>query len=194
MVAKVRRLLMNVQPEIEAAVSVYCALMSIPTNEHCAPVDLRSHTERSRALDVVVNVSAELSRRRPVLMIIEDVQWIDPTSVELLERLLPRIARERILLILTHRSDYEPHWLARHSVHAIPLSKLNKSESEQIVQDVLGDAVLPRAARRKIIERTDGIPLFVEEFTRAVRHFKLQDDQQLSGRLLSEPIVPASIS
>jgi class 3 adenylate cyclase/predicted ATPase len=194
MVAKVRRLLMNVQPEIEAAVSVYCALMSIPMSGHCAPVDLRSPKERSRALDVVVDVSAELSRRRPVLMIVEDVQWIDPTSIELLERLLPRIARERILLILTHRSDYEPHWLAGHNVHTITLSKLDDSESEQIVQDVLGDAELPRAVRRTIIERTDGIPLFVEEFTRAVRHSKLQDDQQLSGRHLSEPIVPASIS
>src|SRR3974377_547329 len=102
-------------------------------------------------------------------MIIEDVQWIDPTSVELIERLLPRIVRERILLILTHRNDYEPHWLARpnptqntHNKNTIPLSKLNESEREQIVQDVLGDTVLPRAVRRKIIERTDGIPLFVE--------------------------------
>jgi class 3 adenylate cyclase/predicted ATPase len=194
MVAKVRRLLMNVQPEFEAAVGVYCALMSIPISEHPAPVDLRSPVERSRALDVVVNVSAGLSRRWPVLMIIEDVQWIDPTSIELLQRLLPRIARERILLILTHRSDYEPHWLDGHNIHTIPLSKLNESESEQIIRDVLGDEVLPRNVLRKIIERTDGIPLFVEEFTRAVRHSKLQDDQQLSGRHLSEPIVPASIS
>ena len=194
MVAKVRRLLMPWLAGNEAAVGVYCALMSVPASEHYRPADLRSPQERSHALDVVVNVSAELSRRRPVLMIVEDVQWIDPTSVELLERLLPSITRERILLVLTHRSDHEPYWLARRNVHSILLNKLNESESEQIVRDVLGGAKLSRVALRKIIERTDGIPLFVEEFTRAVRRSELPDNQQRSGRDLSEPIVPASIS
>jgi class 3 adenylate cyclase/predicted ATPase len=194
MVGKLRAFLGAAISDVESALPYYGSLLSIPAGEDYAPADLRSPKEHDRALKTVVDTTVGLSRRQPVLMIVEDAQWIDPTSIELLGRLMDSIGTERILLIITHRSDYEPYWLIGRPIHPFSLGRLDPRECDQVVRSVAGDIQVPRGILRKIIERTDGVPLFLEEFTRAV--FDDEYRSRPNNRALRhdiEPLVPASI-
>ncbi len=104
---------------------------------------------------------------RPTAILWEDVHWIDPTSRELVDRLTLRLVEAPALLILTHRPDFAPPWRGDH-IRAIALKRLNARQSAALAAEVAGDRELPPALLARIIERTDGNPLYVEEFTRAV--------------------------
>jgi class 3 adenylate cyclase len=168
MVVKLRNLLGTAIPDADEAIRYYGALLSIPACEGFTPIDLASRRERERLLQTMTRVLVANSRIRPILMIVEDVQWIDPTSLELFDRIFSVLANARVLFLVTHRTDYHPDWLSRRNVVAVSLTKLSHQESEHLVETIAKDQVLPRRTLRSIVERTDGVPLFVEEVTRAV--------------------------
>ena len=192
--AKLRSVLAREAPDLAQALRYYGAVLSIPACTDYEPVDLGSPVERDRAFQAFLDVLIAASRKRPVLVIAEDVQWVDPTSTDLLRRLMVRCASERIMLLITHRDDYQPDWLSGLAVWRIVLEKLTPHECEEIVAAVAGDDVVPRRIASQIVERTDGVPLFVEEYTRAVIETgaikRADDDLALK---LSEPLVPSSI-
>ena len=101
-------------------------------------------------------------------MIFEDVHWVDPTSLEVLGRTVDQLKRHRVLLIVTYRPEFDPPWIGRAYVTAINLNRLGEREIAAVVDRLTGNTRLPESIRQDIIERTDGIPLFVEEMTRAV--------------------------
>jgi predicted ATPase len=109
-----------------------------------------------------------LAEQSPVLMIFEDVHWIDPTSLEALGRGIDRIKSVGVLLIITYRPEFEPPWIGRPYVTALTLNRLGEREIEALIDRVVGNKLIPIGIRQDIIERTDGIPLFVEEMTKAV--------------------------
>jgi predicted ATPase len=109
-----------------------------------------------------------LSRSNPVLMIFEDLQWIDPTSLEVLGRTADRLRTLRVLLTITYRPEFEPPWIGQPHVPALTLNRLGEREIGAMIDCVTGHKPLPVAVKRDIVERTDGIPLFVEEITKAV--------------------------
>jgi class 3 adenylate cyclase/tetratricopeptide (TPR) repeat protein len=194
MIAKLRRLLAAASPDYDDAARYYGALLSIPACEGFTPANLASLRERERTLDIMARVLMDLSRNRPVLMVAEDVQWVDPTSIELFHRILPKISSARIMLVVTHRSDFVPDWLAGANVVAIPVSKLSVLESEQLVKEIATNQVLPRRILRNIIERTDGVPLFIEEVTRTVvETARRRQDRSDVGGGLPELLLPATI-
>ena len=101
-------------------------------------------------------------------MIFEDVHWIDPTSLEALGRAVDRITALGVLLIVTYRPEFEPPWIGRPHVTAITVNRLGQREIAAMIARVTGNKSLPANIQKDIIERTDGIPLFVEEMTKAV--------------------------
>jgi predicted ATPase len=101
-------------------------------------------------------------------MIFEDAHWTDPTSLELFGRAVNRIAELRVLLIVTFRPEFEPPWIGRPHVTALTINRLAKRDVDAMIERVLGSKKLPADIRHEIFERTDGIPLFVEEMTKAV--------------------------
>jgi predicted ATPase len=101
-------------------------------------------------------------------MIFEDAHWTDPTSLELFGRAVERIAGLRVLLIVTFRPEFEPPWIGRSHVTALTLNRLEQRDIDAMIDGVVGNKLLPANIRQDIIERTDGIPLFVEEMTKAV--------------------------
>jgi predicted ATPase len=109
-----------------------------------------------------------LTRTGPVLMIFEDVQWIDPTSLEALGRAVDQIRSVRLLLIMTFRPEFDPPWIGSPHVTALTINRLGRRDIEAMISRVVGDKLLPPSIQQDIIERTDGIPLFVEEMTKAV--------------------------
>src|SRR6476620_11488041 len=101
----------------------------------------------------------------PVLMIFEDVQWIDPTSLEALGRAVDQIRTVRVMLIMTFRPEFNPPWIGSPHVTALTINRLGPRDIEAMIGRIVGDELLPANIRQDSIERTDGIPLFVEEMT-----------------------------
>ena len=97
---------------------------------------------------------------------------MDPTSIELVVRVIASCPGERIMVLITHRDDYRAEWLSGPAIRPIALQKLAPHECEQMVAAVAGSDFVPRRITSQIVERTDGVPLFVEEFTRAVDRFR----------------------
>jgi len=195
-VTKLAAILAKAVTDVDRAVRYYGALLSIPTGGEYQPADLGSPLERERTFQVMIEVLVEASRKKPVLIIVEDLQWIDPTSTELLRRAVARCCRERVMILITHRDDYNASWLTGPSVHRIALHKLPTPECAQVVTAIAGAGIVPNRIIRQIVERTDGVPLFIEEFTRAVIDAGAVGravDSQMPSRKLPEPLVPASI-
>ena len=101
-------------------------------------------------------------------MIFEDAHWTDPTSLEVFGRVVDRIRTLRVLLIVTFRPEFEPPWIGRPYVTALTINRLAQRDIDAMIDRVVGNKLLPASIRQDIIERTDGIPLFVEEMTKAV--------------------------
>ena len=101
-------------------------------------------------------------------MIFEDVHWIDPTSLEVLGRTVDRLRTLGVLLIVTYRPEFDPPSIGRPHVTAVSLNRLGEREIAAMIDRVTGNKLLPESIRQDIIERNDGVPLFVEEMTKAV--------------------------
>jgi predicted ATPase len=128
-----------------------------------------------------------LASQQPVLMIFEDAHWTDPTSLEALGRTVDRIRTLGVLLLVTYRPEFEPPWIGRPHVTALTLSRLGEREIAAMIDHVTGNKPQPASIRRDIVERTDGIPLFVEEMTKAV----LETENE-GGELQTAATGPAS--
>jgi predicted ATPase/class 3 adenylate cyclase len=143
-------------------------MLSLPNDGRHPILDLSAQQRRENTLDALVAQLETLSRSNPVLMIFEDAHWIDPTSLEALGRTIDRLRALRLLLIITHRPEFEPPWLGRSNVAPVNLNRLGDREIVALIDRITGNQLLADSVRQDIIERTDGIPLFVEEMTKAV--------------------------
>jgi class 3 adenylate cyclase len=148
--------------------ALFAEMLSLPNDGRYPAQDLTAQQRRQRTLDALVLQISALSRENPVLMIFEDAHWADPTSLELFGRIVDKIPTRRVLLIMTFRPEFEPPWVGRPHVSAVNLNRLGEREIASMIDGVTGNKPLPANIRLDIIERTDGIPLFVEEMTKAV--------------------------
>ena len=148
--------------------SLLGAMLSLPNDGRYPSLELAPPERRQRTLFALVSQVVAFSRQNPVLMTSEDAHWADPTSLELLDHVVNTIPSLRVLLIVTFRSEFEPPWIGRPHVTALTLNRLAEREVGAMIDGVIGNKVLPANIRQDIIERTDGIPLFVEEMTKAV--------------------------
>jgi class 3 adenylate cyclase/predicted ATPase len=148
--------------------ALFAELLSLPNDGRYAPLDLPPQQRRQKTLGALDSQLEALARQSPVLMICEDAHWSDPTSLEAFGRAVDRIRTLRVLLIVTFRPEFEPPWIGRPHVAALTLNRLTQSEIGAVIDGVVGNKLIPANIRQDIIERTDGIPLFVEEMTKAV--------------------------
>src|SRR5262249_40549864 len=131
-------------------------------------LDLAPEQRRQKTLQALGSQVEALSRSKPVLMVFEDTHWTDPTSLELLGRIVDRVRSLPVLLIVTYRPEFDPPWIGRPYVAALTINRLAQRDIEGMIDGVVGNKLVPASVRKDIIERTDGVPLFVEEMTKAV--------------------------
>jgi class 3 adenylate cyclase/predicted ATPase len=149
--------------------ALLAALLSIPTGDRYPPLlELGPQKRKEDTLAALLAQLHGLAAQQPVLMIFEDAHWIDPTSLELLERTLDRVQRLPVLLIVTARPEFAPPWAGRPHVTVHPLSRLGRREGSAMIERLAGTQALPREVVDQIIARTDGVPLFIEELTKAI--------------------------
>ena len=144
-------------------------LLSLPNDRRYPPLDLTPEQRRQRTLQALVSQMEALAGQSPVLMILEDAHWSDPTSLEVIGRIVDRNATLRVLLLVTFRPEFTTPWIGQPRVTAVTLSRLPRRYIDAMIDGVIGNKLLPASIRQDIIERTDGIPLFIEEMTKAVR-------------------------
>ena len=149
-------------------VAIFAEMLSLPNDGRYPTLELASQQRRQRTLEALTAQIKALAQQSPVLMIFEDAHWGDPTSLEALGRAVDRIKALGVLLIVTHRPEFEAPWIGRPHVVALTLNRLGRREISAMIDGVTGSWPLPESTRQDIIERTDGIPLFVEEMTKAV--------------------------
>jgi predicted ATPase len=148
--------------------TLFADMLSLPNDGRYPVLDLTPQQRRQRTLEALVAQLAALTRQNPLLMIFEDAHWGDPTSLELFSRIVDKIPTLPVLLIVTFRPEFDPPWIGRPHVTALTLNRLGEREISAMINRVVGNKPLPAKIRQDIIERTDGIPLFVEEMTKAV--------------------------
>jgi predicted ATPase len=136
-----------------------------------------------------------LSRQNPLLMIFEDAHWTDPTSLEVFGRMVDRISSLRVLLVVTFRPEFEPPWIGRPYVAVLTINRLAQRDIEAIIDRVVGNKFIPASVRHDIVERTDGIPLFVEEMTKSVLELGSEEEAQRTAATVPSTAlsVPASL-
>jgi len=153
----------NTTPE---TVAVFADLLGLPTAGRYPPPPIDPRERRELILSTLVGQLDALTRHRPVLFVFEDAHWIDSTSLEFLERVTERVRRLPVLMIVTYRPEFEPPWTGASQVTSLRLSRLGSRESSALIKRVAGGRPLPVAILHRVIERTDGIPLFIEELTK----------------------------
>jgi class 3 adenylate cyclase/predicted ATPase len=148
--------------------ALFAEMLSLPNDGRYPALDPDPQRRRQRTLEALSLQMEVLSRSSPVLMIVEDVHWSDPTSLEAFGRAVDRVARYRVLLLVTFRPEFEPPWIGRPHVTILTINRLAQRGIAAIIDGISGIKLLPSNIRQDIIDRTDGIPLFVEEMTKAV--------------------------
>jgi class 3 adenylate cyclase/predicted ATPase len=176
-------------------VGLFAEMLSLPIDGRYPALELTPQQHRQRTLEALVSQIEALARRDPVLMIFEDVHWIDPTSMEVLARVVDRIAKLRVFLIVTSRPEFEPPWIGQPHVTVLTINRLAQRDVDAMIDRVGGGKRIPASIRQDIIERTDGIPLFVEEMTKAVleAESEIESRRTLVGAPSPAAAVPASL-
>jgi class 3 adenylate cyclase/predicted ATPase len=143
-------------------------LLSVPIQNHRDLSDLTSQQIKNKTVSSLVDMLLAFSVERPTLCIFEDVHWIDPSTLELLELTINQITNARILLIVSFRPEFRPTWLTHANVTMHSLTRLSRSEVMGMIRNLLKDDGIPQEIANQIMEKTDGVPLFIEELTSSI--------------------------
>jgi class 3 adenylate cyclase len=169
-------------------------LLSLPSS--AADLNLSPQRKHEKLFEAMLSQLEAETRHRPVLMVFEDAHWIDPTSRELLDLTVDRVRHLPVLLAITFRPEFQPPWSGRPHVTGWALNRLGERDGEVLVQKLAGNTALTPDIVAEIVERTDGVPLFVEELTKAVLESAAQGDRVaavLATTSLAAQSVPATL-
>ena len=189
---KLDAVLAQTSTAIEEA-ALFAEMLSLPNDGRYPKLDLVPEQRRQRTLEALVSQMGALARQNPVLMIFEDAHWTDPTSLELFGRIVDKVPSLRVLLIVTFRPEFDPPWIGRPYVMALTINRLAQRDIEAMIDRVVGNKPLPANIRQDIMERTDGVPLFVEEMTKAVLEAEVEQAINQVVAAIPTLAVPASL-
>jgi len=195
--AKLEQALSQYRLPVEDTVPLFAPLLSLPVPENRYPLlNLSPQRQRQKTLETIVAILLELAERQPVLFILEDLHWTDPTTLELLNLVLDQTPTASMLVLLTCRPYFQPAWHHRSYLSEITVNRLPHAQVEQIVTGMTNGKTFPAAVLQQIIAKTDGVPLFVEELTKAIvesGHLKEVDDHYELIGSLSTFAIPATL-
>ena len=169
--AKLEALLARGTEKLDQAVRLIAALLGIPTGERYSALELTPQRQKELTLEALLDQLAGLAAERPVLVVHEDVHWIDPTTQELLGMAIERVPRLPVLMLIVFRPEFTPPWSGQPHVSSLALTRLGRREGAAMVDRVVGAKALPVEVSEQIVAKTDGVPLFVEELTKTVLEF-----------------------
>ncbi|MSR13256.1 MAG: hypothetical protein EXR86_01580 [Gammaproteobacteria bacterium] len=143
-------------------------ILSLPCEARYGPSTMTPQRQKDETIRALVDLVDAAARLQPTLMLFEDAHWADPTSLEVLDLLIDRISHLPLLMVLTHRPEFQPRWSHHGHVTALNLSKLTHAQSSALVSRLTYDKALPAELLEQILAKTDGVPLYVEEATKSI--------------------------
>jgi hypothetical protein len=187
---KVRKLEAALAPypwSLSEVVPLFAALLALPLPAHYQPLTLTPQRQRQHTLAALLAWVMQETERQPVLFVLEDLHWVDPSTLEWLTLLVNQSPTARLLLLCTCRPDFTPSWPSRAHLTPLTLTRLPSPQVARLVASVAGAKVLPGDVVKQIVAKTDGVPLFVEELTKTVLESGLlrerEDRYELTGPL-----------
>jgi predicted ATPase len=151
------------------SVQLFAPLLSLPISEDTyAPLQLSPQRQRQKTLETIVAILLELAEHQPVLFILEDLHWTDPTTLELLNLVIEQIPTAALFALFTCRPYFQPTWSHKSYLSEVTVNRLSRPQIERMITQVAGGKTFPHAVMQQIVQRTDGVPLFVEELTKVV--------------------------
>jgi hypothetical protein len=182
---------------VEESVQLFVPLLSLSLPEHhYTPLNLSPQRQRQKTLETIVAILLELAEHHPVLFILEDLHWTDPTTLEWLNLVLDQTPTVSLLVLLTCRPHFQPAWHHRSYLSEITVNRLSHAQVEQIVAGMTNGKTFPTAVLQQIVAKTDGVPLFIEELTKAILesgHLKETDGHYELVGALRALTIPATL-
>jgi class 3 adenylate cyclase len=179
----------------EGGVRFLAELLAVSSARHSRPLNLSPQRQKEETFDVLLAQLAGLARRQPALVLYEDVHWIDPSSRDLLDRMVDRVIHLPVLVVITFRPEFKPPWIGQAHATMLVINRLARQEGLELVGKIAGNA-LSVALVAEIVERSDGVPLFAEELTRSVVEAGSHDDaarEAVAAAPLPARAVPATL-
>ena len=176
------------------AVALLADLLSVPTGHPLLP--LSPQRRKELVFKYVIDRISSLARRQPLLVILEDAHWIDPTSRELFDVLVESVRNLPVLLVVTYRPEFVPPWMGQSHVSVLTLNRLAPRESALMIARVAGARTLPADVLTQVATRTEGVPLFIEEMTKSVLESSAREGGDVAAaaaHALQAPAVPATL-
>jgi predicted ATPase/DNA-binding winged helix-turn-helix (wHTH) protein len=189
---KLERALEHAGLSLEEHVPLFAALLSLPLADRYPPLPLTLERQLEKIQEAVLEWLIEEAERRPICLVVEDLHWADPSTVEVLNRLIDHTPEAHLLLVLLFRPDFRPAWLLRPRLTQIALERLSHRLVEHMVEHMVGDIPLPAEVLQQIVAKTDGVPLFVEEVTKMVLESGLLKEREGQYELAG-PLPPLAI-
>ena len=192
---KLETLLARAAPPDEE-VALIADLLSLPASERHPLPDLSPQRKKERTLGALLRQLEGLSRQQPVVAVFEDAHWIDPTSRELLDLTVERVRSLPVLLVVTFRPEFQPPWTGQPQVTVLALNRMDRRDQTALIGQIARGKVLPDEVVDQIIDRTDGVPLFIEELTKSVLEGGLlreEADRYVLDRAVSPFAIPTSL-
>jgi predicted ATPase/class 3 adenylate cyclase len=174
------------------AVPLIAALLSLPLPADHAPLTVSPEQQKQRTLQALLTILLRIAAQQPVLFVMEDLHWVDPTTLELLSLLVDQGPTARILALWTFRPDFRPPWTGRAHLTQVTLTRLPWRQAAEMTGLVARGKTLPPAVVEQVVDKTDGVPLFVEELTKVVLESGLLEERA-EGYALAGPLPPLAI-
>lgn len=170
--------------------------LSLPLGQHYQPLSISPQKKRGKTFEVILRLLEQLSLEKPLFVAVEDVQWADPSTKELLDQMISRFHDQKILMIISYRPEFIPPWSGQSNISQYTLNHFNREESSKMVTAVADYHELPRELLDMILERTDGIPLFIEELTKSILDLELLEkdgDRYIAKQSFHSLTIPESL-
>jgi predicted ATPase len=178
------------------AVPLFAALLSLPLGADYAPLTVSPERQKQQTLQALLTILLRIAAQQPVLFVMEDLHWVDPTTLEFLSLLVDQGPTARLLALLTFRPDFRPPWTGRSHLTQITVNRLPRRPAAEIIGQVAHGKALPSEVIEQVLVKTDGVPLFVEELTKMVLESGLlrerEDRYELTGPLPA-PAIPTTL-
>jgi len=174
------------------AMPLFAGLLSLPLSDTYAPLTLSPDQQKQKTLHALLTILWRIATQQPVLLVMEDLHWVDPTTLELLTLLVDQGPSARILALWTCRPDFSPPWPGRAHLTQVTLPRLPRRQAAEMINQVTHGKVLPAEVVEQIVAKTDGVPLFVEELTKMVLEAGLLQERE-DHYALTSPLPPLAI-
>jgi len=181
---------------LSETVPLLAALLSLPLTSDYTPLTVSPEQQKQQTLRALLTIQLRIAAQQPVLFVMEDLHWVDPTTLEFLSLLVDQGPTARILALWTFRPDFSPPWTGRAHLTQVTLPRLARRQATEMITRVAHGKTLPAEVVEQVVAKTDGVPLFVEELTKMVLESSLlqerEDRYELTG-LLPPLAIPTTL-